>query len=97
MTKEKPDCNKCEYRGSVPGSAHSSCKHPSFKEIHNDPIMNVISILGGARGGLPPVKTGLNVKGNPHGVRGGWFNHPFNFDPVWLEECDGYKPKAVTS
>lgn len=30
------------------------------------------------------------VKGNPHGIRSGWFLWPLNFDPTWLEECDGF-------
>ena len=29
--------------------------------------------------------------GDPHGINHGWFFHPFNFDPVWLRYCDGYK------
>jgi hypothetical protein len=36
--------------------------------------------------------TGLiNVKGNPRGIKNGWFTFPFNFDPLWLEECDGFE------
>jgi hypothetical protein len=31
------------------------------------------------------------VVGNPVGIRGGWFCFPFNFDPVWVDECDGYE------
>jgi hypothetical protein len=31
------------------------------------------------------------VKGNDIGIRGGWFAWPYNFDPVWLEECDCYE------
>lgn len=31
------------------------------------------------------------VRGNDHGVKHGWFFWPFNFDPVWLEECDGFE------
>ena len=34
-----------------------------------------------------------NVKGAEHGIKKGWFNFPFNFDPVWLESCDGYEKK----
>lgn len=30
------------------------------------------------------------VSGNPHGIRSGWFLWPLNFDPVWLESCDGF-------
>jgi len=33
----------------------------------------------------------LNIKGNSHGIASGWFNFPYNFDPVWLENCDGYE------
>lgn len=94
MTKEKPNCYKCKHRGSVAGSAHSSCNHPKCKQIKEDPMMNIMSIMGGVRGGVPPMPTGLNVKGNEQGIRGGWFNHPLNFDPVWLEECDGFEKGA---
>lgn len=31
------------------------------------------------------------VTGNKHGISHGWFSWPFNFDPVWLESCDGFK------
>lgn len=31
------------------------------------------------------------VVGNSHGIKNGWFFWPFNFDPVWLEECDGFE------
>lgn len=31
-----------------------------------------------------------DVFANYHGIRNGWFNWPFNFDPVWLVSCDGY-------
>lgn len=34
--------------------------------------------------------TEAKVSGNPHGIRMGWFLWPFNFDPSWLEECDGF-------
>jgi len=36
-------------------------------------------------------KKDANVKGNEHGRRHGWFFWPFNFDPVWLEKCDGFE------
>jgi hypothetical protein len=31
-----------------------------------------------------------SVSGNPHGIKKGWFIWPLNFDPVWLESCDGF-------
>lgn len=29
---------------------------------------------------------------NLHGMQKGWAWWPHNFDPVWLESCDGYEP-----
>ena len=37
--------------------------------------------------------TEAKVTGNEHGRRSGWFLWPANFDPVWLESCDGFEPK----
>lgn len=31
----------------------------------------------------------LNIKGNARGIHMGRFNWPYDFDPVWLENCDG--------
>jgi len=31
------------------------------------------------------------VRGSDHGISNGWFFHPYNFDPVWLEYCDGFE------
>ena len=36
---------------------------------------------------------GANVTGAAHGIKMGWFLWPVNFDPVWLESCDGFKDK----
>lgn len=92
---EKPNCYECAYRGEVPGSAHSSCRHPAYGEAHGDSFRNLMAILGSV-GRVPPVMVegkGITVKGSAHGIRNGWFQHPYNFDPVWLEECTGFKKK----
>ena len=34
-------------------------------------------------------------KGHPHGIRNGWYLFPFNYDPVWLENCDGFEAKVT--
>ena len=96
MKKEKPNCYKCKYRGEVPGSAHSSCHHPKCQSMTEDSLLNLVSILGSVKGGVPPFPTGLKVKGNEWGIRNGWFNHPLNFDPVWLEECNGFEPLSAS-
>lgn len=93
--KLEPDCYECEYRGSVPGTCHSSCHHPALNKAHDDPVLGLLSIFASV-GRLPPMQLetkGITVKGNPVGIRGGWFNHPFNFDPIWLVSCTGFKQK----
>ena len=90
---ERPDCYKCKWRGEVPGSCHSSCKHPSTADAHGG-MAGLMSVFASV-GRVPPVvqDTGLKVRGNPHGILKGWFNWPCNFDPTWLETCDGFKAK----
>jgi len=35
----------------------------------------------------------LKIMGNPMGIRRGWFFWPTNFDPTWLDSCNGFKEK----
>jgi len=92
----KPNCYECKYRGSVPGSAHSTCQHPANGKLSAEPLLQAFGILASV-GRTAPIQadTGLNVKGHPTGVRRGWFNWPFNFDPVWLQSCDGFTSKEA--
>jgi len=92
---EKPNCYKCQYRGDLPGDAHSCCHHPANGPINDDPFLSILAIFGsvGRGPGVNVSGEGLHVRGNPHGIRHSWFNFPLNFDPVWLEECDGFKAK----
>lgn len=90
---EKPNCYQCKHRGEVPGSAHSRCSHPANGKSLADPLANIMAIFASV-GRVPPIQTGgLAVRGNPDGIKKGWFNYPHNFDPVWLEECDGFEPR----
>lgn len=96
METEKPNCYECQYRRELPGDAQSACAHPGIADQKNSPLTEMMAILAGVGRGTPiqGVSATLHVKGNPAGIRRGWFNHPWNFDPVWLEECDGFKQKA---
>lgn len=41
-----------------------------------------------------PMNNGnLNIVGSPHGIEHGWFMWPFNFDPTWLLNCNGFEEK----
>ena len=88
-------CYECIYRANLSGSAHSQCRHPSLSKAINDPTLQIMGILASV-GRTPPLNISskeLNIRANPHGIKKGWFNFPFNFDPRWLENCDGFKKK----
>lgn len=90
---EKPNCRECRHRRNVLGSAHSSCAHPSVAAVAESPLGQILGIMG-KRAGPVHGPLPLGVTGNAHGIRHGWFNWPFNFDPLWLQSCDGFEVKS---
>ena len=90
---EKPNCYECKYIGSVPGSAHNSCHHPTVKANKLSPLSEVMAILGVPTLEMVKPSIELNVTGDAHGVSKGWFMWPVNYDPVWLLTCNGFTPK----
>lgn len=89
---EKPNCYNCKYRGELPGNAHSRCVHPSVKPAPTDELLAALGVGMQTQSTLSAARE-LNVKGNATGIRRGWFIWPYNFDPVWLESCNGFTPK----
>jgi hypothetical protein len=68
------------------------CHHPKVKQDSN-----VFSALVGMmRGENTQAAIDLGIKGNPQGIRGGWFMWPANFDPTWLEACTGFREKEAS-
>jgi hypothetical protein len=63
----------------------------------NNPVGQLMAIFAGV-GRVAPVQgkstVKLNVTGDPHGIRNGWFNFPWSFDPIWLETCDGFEKRV---
>ena len=97
MSEEKPDCYKCEWRRPLAGDAHSCCKHPTLGDVVDDPWTNLLAIFASV-GRVSPIQAGideLGIKANYHGIKNGWFNFPWNFDPLWLEECKGWTKEAI--
>jgi len=86
----KANCYDCKYRGSVPGDAHSCCHHPSVASA-DDNIFGAMAQM--ITGEFSEAANKLNIRANAHGVRSGWFMWPVNFDPAWLENCDGFTAK----
>ena len=90
----KPNCFECKHIGHVPGSAHRQCKHPKTRAMLSDPELQLMAIFGSVgRGPAIMGDVDLNVTGDPHGIKKGWFQWPFNFDPTWLLTCDGFEAK----
>jgi len=92
----KPNCYKCRWRGEVLGSAHSRCHHP-VTGGEKDPLIELMAIFGSV-GRVEPVidaasAVKIGIKANLHGIASGWFQWPYDFDPVWLEACEGFEAK----
>lgn len=88
--KKKPDCYKCEYRGTIAGNTHSCCNHPSVKQDSNM-FGALVEMLQGKN---TEAAKELNIQGHEQGIRCDWFMWPANFDPVWLTSCGGFQVKA---
>lgn len=92
----KPNCYECKWRGDVAGSCHSCCNHPKVKPTRDEPLNAVLALMAAVgRVSSLPIDNPLGVEGNRHGIRNGWFCWPMNFDPVWLESCNGFEGKEV--
>ena len=95
---DKPNCYKCKHRQNLAGNSHSRCAHPVNGNGEPDPFSEIMAIFASV-GRVDPVigdtAAQLGIKGNKHGIQNGWFNWPFNFDPVWLEQCNGFEPKSA--
>lgn len=96
---EKPNCYKCKHRGTVPGTAHICCEHPDSGLDKAGSFSQMMATFASV-GRVAPVRIkegakNLGIVGNLHGIRHHWFNWPFNFDPVWLEACNGFELKEA--
>jgi len=88
------NCYKCVYRDEVPGSALSSCHHPSNdNKMAQDPMIKLNAIFASVGRTMPMciVPRVLGIKYSQHGLNEGWFSFPHMFDPTWIEEgCNGF-------
>lgn len=93
LEESKIGCFTCKYMGSVTGSCHKKCNHPSIEPIK--PIM-LLQMAQGV-GSINPTRLTVNgipmQKWNKHGIEKGWVIFPMNFDPVWLQYCLMYDKK----
>ena len=85
----------CKYEGNLAGQSHIKCEHSLVKDNMGPLMTDLLSTLGG-RGNistLPDIQISMRIIGNVTGIKNGWFNWPFNFDPVWLDKCDSFEEK----
>lgn len=88
MQKDK-NCYACIHRQKVPGSVHSSCRHPA---AGGEKIVQMVKVY------QPPASTAtLAVKLNEYGVRTGYAFWPENFDPIWVDECGSFEQSKGAS
>lgn len=90
----KPNCYNCRWRGTVPGSAHSSCTvlRPGGTETPESAKLEIL--IAAQQVAITNKETGENlVKLDEHGVKMGWASWPIDFDPIWVESCAFETPK----
>ncbi len=89
------ECHKCKHRLPVPGSCHSSCSHPANDA--DDPMARLMAILSSVGMNATLVSataSKIKVELNAHGVAHGWCNFPFDFDPIWVDACEGFEERC---
>lgn len=96
--KDGLSCYSCRFRGSLPGDAHSCCRHPDLKGATDDPLAGILAMLASVGRGQPVVAVEaalkkFDIQAKHHGIKMGWFNWPWNFDPVWLLNCNAFEEK----
>lgn len=91
--KKSDKCYDCCFRRELPGSAHSQCAHKFVLNNKNEDIL--ASLLGLIGKSVMPLNTKciskMGIKYASYGYNSGWFNWPVNFDPTWLDSCNGFK------
>lgn len=92
------DCYCCKHRSTIPGDAHSRCNHPEIKGILDDPLLNIAANFASVGRTMPiwnnkAIQKRFEIRGNVYGISRGWFNWPWNFDPIWLENCNAWEQK----
>ena len=82
----KPNCRVCVFqaRSQVSTGHHISCQHPS---VAGDPVDQIVNLVANT----PKIQ----VIGDQMAIQKGWFSWPLDFDPTWLESCNGFKERTT--
>jgi hypothetical protein len=83
-------CYKCVFGRKLPMATHFECNHveaqkwkSSSKWMHHMMECMVKKQL--------PNTYPLNIEAHETGLKGNYFHWPYNFDPLWLKSCTGFK------
>lgn len=80
-------CHKCKHSRKIPGDTHLKCGHPFIDEDGGSLFSIVSSLMGKDDNAMDK----LNISLNSTGVKNGWAYWPVNFDPIWIDNCDGFE------
>jgi hypothetical protein len=71
--------------------------HPYTEWARNEPLNQMAALLGKRSGlthcTLDAKASSLRAEFATPGIFKGWALWPVNFDPVWLERCEGFEPR----
>ena len=88
------ECHKCIHKGINPGTAHIKCVHPLVREHTEDPMsamMAIFASVGRVAPQVSEISIEMGVVLHDAGVRNGWANWPWSYDPVWVTHCDKFE------
>ena len=87
------NCYTCKFKGTVPGSAHSSCGALSHIIENKEEAKAMEFLISLGMKTLTKEDGSPAVELDPHGVRNGWASWPIDFDPTWVSSCAFYTDK----
>lgn len=93
------ECWNCVHHATMPGSCHLQCRHPKCGQDLANPLSNIMAIFASVGRVQPRISMAaieLGIEINPTGIKGGWANWPWNFDPRWIETCNGYEERSTS-
>lgn len=91
------NCHKCKHHDTNLGTYHLICKHPKvgLSDSADNPLANVLAIFASVHRCPPQVDAdtaiSMGITISEHGLRNGWANWPWNFDPIWIKTCNCYE------
>ena len=71
------NCHECQHSRGIPGDCHLDCRE-GLRQCFTREANEPVTI---------------KVSLNEHGVRNGWAHWPFNFDPIWVQECNSFQAR----